>query len=245
MRNRIKLFNYPFLNAGVTFKADELNLRAEKFITEVKVLIPRIHHLSCDLDCEMLLHNDHMSLVIFLFQQPQFALPMFPKIQLNEAKLEIIDDLKKLPLKLNLLALETFSVGNLADYTKDVDEEKMRELLKKKKNETIKFLLEDEDISFGFPEMAPFVIDPAIRLIQFNIEYIHSDHFKIKLLSDSLDEFNRKKTTFLKVRNKIFDDTFFFDCADALRSKPKKLLSLEAYCIRDSITNDILMYQVI
>ena len=33
MRNRIKLFNYPFLNAGVTFKADELNLRAEKFIT--------------------------------------------------------------------------------------------------------------------------------------------------------------------------------------------------------------------
>ena len=36
MRNRIKLFNYPFLNAGVTFKADELNLRAEKFITEVK-----------------------------------------------------------------------------------------------------------------------------------------------------------------------------------------------------------------
>ena len=166
-------------------------------------------------------------------------------MRVNKAKLEIVHELKRLPPNLNFLALETFSIQSLANYTKDADEEKIKKLMKKKQNETIKFLLEDEDISFGFPEMAPHVIDPAIRCIQFNIEYIHCDYLKIKLLSDSLDDLIRKRITYLKVRSRASDDEFFFRCAEALRSKPKKLMTLEAFCLRDPITHRILIYQVV
>ena len=245
MKNKIILVNVPFLNPGVTFNTDELNLRAQKFIAEIKVLVPKIQYLLCDLEYELFFDKEHIWLIIFLFKQAQLLLPMLSEVHLNEAKLEIVDELKRLPPNLNCLALETFSVESFANYIKDVDEEKIKQLMKKKKNETVKFMLEDEDISFGFPEMAPYVIDRTIRTIQFNIEYIHSDYFKIKLLTDSLDNISRKKTTFLKVKNKIFDDEFFFNCVEVLRSKPKKLMALEAYCLRDSVTNNILMYQLV
>jgi hypothetical protein len=229
----------------VKFNVDELTGRVQKFINEIKILMPKIGYLSCDLEYEFIFDRGQIWLVIFLTKQPQFVLPVFD-ISLGDAKLEVIEELKNLPLDLNLLALETYSIESedvSANY--DHHDEKIKQLMKRKRKETLKFLLEDEDINLGFPELAPYIIDRAIRLIEFKIEYIHCDYFKIKLLSDSLSDNGRKRTAFLKVGSKISDDSFFFCSAEALRSKPKKLLALEAYCFRDSITNDILMYQIV
>lgn len=241
MQNKIKLFDIPFVSQGAAFGIHELNVRIERFFEELKVLIPKIDDFSLDLDYELHLVKEHLLLSVFIHKKPQLALPILDECSLCEIKIIIVEELKRLPLSINLAALQTFSVeqdwGNLDDgYT-----EKMKQLMKKKQKETLRFLLEDDEISLGFPEMAPCLIDHSVRLIRFNIDYIHREYFRIKLLSDSLSESTRKRYIYLKVRDKIHDDSFYAMCTEALRSR--KLIELDVFCYRDAVTNDILMYQ--
>jgi len=239
MKNKIKLFQVPFITKGVTFSTDDLNNRIKTFITEIKVLIPKIEHFSCDLYCEIFLEKDFICLEMYLLKQAQLCLPHINDITLNEAKILIVEELMKLPLNINLIALETFSIGHESEIIINDDEKKIKKLMKNKRKNTIKFLLEDEEISLGFPELAPYVIDKTKQLIRFKIEYIHKDHFKINLPSKT----KRKEVSYLKVGNKIYDDNFYSNCTEALRMN--RMIEVSAYSYRDSATNEILMYLLV
>jgi hypothetical protein len=244
VRDRVKLLEVPLLKPGVAFDRGELDEKIEQFVAEIKIYIPQIDLLVCDLDCELLVSQDCLSLILFLIRKPQFILLHQNKSSLNNAAIEIVEHIQKLPQKMRLLAYQTFSISQTAnDYLSDSDQ-RMMLLMKKHERQTLNLLLAGQPYSMTFPVMAPYVTDHNVRQIEFKIDYIHSEYFKIKLISDSVSDSKRSKTTFLKIEKKLVDDQFFLTCVQALRSKPKKLLMMDAFCFRDSITNHILLYHV-
>ncbi len=88
----------------------------------------------------------------------QFPLPTFD-LPLINAKNAIIEELKSLLLDLNILALETCSVEKGVDNAKNSDQEKLKQLMKKKQKDTLSFLLEDEELNLEFSEISPYLVD--------------------------------------------------------------------------------------
>jgi hypothetical protein len=140
-----------------------------------------------------------------------------------------------------LLAFSTFSVVHTNTSEED---EKLKQLIRKRQNSVINLIVKEKPFVLGFPEMAPYIVDMTEREIRFKIEYIHSNHLKIKLFYDSLAEINRSKGSYLKIGNKLLDDYYFELFGEALRAKPKKMIKLVAYCYKDSVRNDILAYHI-
>lgn len=244
MKDRVRLLEVPLVKPGVTFDRVELDDRVQQFVSEMKIYIPQIDLLGCDLDSELLVAHECLSLIIFLVRTPQLTL-LHPKVAtLNNAAIEVIEHIQKLPQKMRLLAFKTFSVNQSAnDGVSDTDTRMMR-LMRKHDRQTLNVLLAGKPYSMTFPAMAPYITDHTLRQIEFRIEYIHREYFKIKLISDSMSDIKRGKTSFLKVANKMLDDQFFLPCTEALRSKPNKLMVMDAFCFRDSITNNILLYHI-
>jgi len=244
VNDRIKLLEVPLLKPGVVFNQGELDQRIEQFVADVKTCIPQIGLLACDLDCELLVSPEYLLLILYLVRKPQFIVLHSNTGSLNNAAIEVVEHIQKLPQKMRLLAYKTFSVNKSANEDVSESDQKMMRLMKKHKKQTLNLLLDDKPFPLSFPTMAPYITDHSIRQIEFKIEYIHSEYLKIKLVSDSLTDTKRSKSTFLKVGKKMLDEQFFQPCAQALRSKPKKLLVMEAFCFRDSITNNILLYHI-
>lgn len=245
MKDRVKLLEVPLVMLGVAFGRGELDQKIQEFVAEIKIYIPQIDLLGCDLDCEFLVLPEYLSLILFLVRKPQFIVLNPNAGSLNNAAIEIVEHIQMLPQKMRLLAFKTFSVNQSANENVSESEQKIMRLMKKHERQTLHLLLAGEPYSMSFPTMAPYITDHTHRQISFRIEYIHSEYFKIKLISDSLSDIKPGKAGFLKVGNKMLDDQFFLPCAHALRSKPKKLLEVDAFCFRDSITNNILLYHIV
>lgn len=244
MKDRVRLLEVPLVKPGVTFDRVELDDKIQQYISEIKTYIPQIDLLGCDLDSELLVAHECLSLIIFLVRPPQLTL-LHPKVAtLNNAAIEVIEHIQKLPQKMRLLAFKTFSVNQSANEDVSDSDARMMRLMRKHERQTLSVLLAGNPYSMTFPAMAPYITDHTLRQIEFRIEYIHSEYFKIKLISDSMSDIKRGKTSFLKVAKKMLDDQFFLPCAEALRSKPKKLMVMDAFCFRDSITNNILLYHI-
>lgn len=242
MINKIALLEYPLINTGVRFSLIELEQRAESFLVEFKLLIPTISQSNCDLVYELQSSVAYISLLVYLVEQPQLCFPNTGSIPFNEVAIRVNEELKKLPQQIRLLAFSSFSVVHTNTSEED---EKVKQLIRKRQNSVINLIVKEKPFALGFPEMAPYIVDKTAREIRFKIEYIHSNHLKIKLFYDSLAEFNRSKGSYLKIGNKLSDDYYFQLFGDALRAKPKKMINLVAYCYRDSVTNKILVYHIV
>jgi len=242
MINKVELLEYPLINKGVRFSLIELEQRAESFLVEIKLLIPEVTKLNCDLDYELESGSAYISLLVYLVEQPQPYLPGAGSIPFNEVAVKVIAAIQKLPQQLRLLAFSSFSV--LQTNTSKEDE-KVKQLIRKRQNSVINLIVKEKPFALGFPEMAPYIVDKTAREIRFKIEYIHSNHLKIKLFYDSLAEFNRSKGSYLKIGNKLSEDYYYQLFGEALRAKPKKMIELVAYCYRDSVTNKILVYHIV
>lgn len=245
MKDRVSLFEIPLVNSGVTFDREELDAKIRQYILDIKIYLPQIEVLNCDLEDELTTTEHGLLLVIILVSQPQLRLLNQNNFSLNEAAIVILEQLEKLPQKMRLLAFRSFSVGQIAQNEVSDSDEQLLLLIRKNQKKVLNLILGGKEHSYSFPEMSPYIVDHTIREIKFTIEYIHREYFKIKLLSDPLSDTKPGKTTYLKVGNKMLDDQFFLPCAHALRSKPKKLLEVDAFCFRDSITNNILLYHIV
>lgn len=244
MKDRVRLLEVPLVKPGVTFDRVQLDDKIQQFVSEIKIYIPEIDLLGCDLDSELLVAPECLSLIIFLVRAPQLTL-LQPKVAtVNNAAIEVIEHIQKLPQKMRLLAFKTFSVNQSANDDVSDSDARMMRLMRKHERQTLNVLLAGNPYSMTFPAMAPYITDHTLRQIEFRIEYIHSEYFKIKLISDTLSDIKPGKASFLKVAKKMLDDQFFLPCADALRSQPKKLMVMDAFCFRDSITNNILLYHI-
>ncbi len=244
MKDRVRLFEIPLVSPGVTFDREQLDAKIRQFISEIKIYLPQIDLLNCDLEDELTSTEQGLLLVIILVSQPQLHLLNQNDFSLNDAAIVILEQLEKLPQKMRLLAFRTFSVNQSAkDDVSDSDEQLLL-LIKRNQKKALNLILGGKGLSYSFPEMAPYIVDRTIRQIEFTIEYIHSEYFKIKLLSDPLSDIKRGKTTYLKVGNKVLNDQFFLPCAQALRSKPKKALIMDAFCFRDTVANNIILYHI-
>lgn len=245
MANRLHLVSVPLLNSGVTFNEDELNARVQLLLKEIKILIPKIISFnSVDLSYEMIVDEQHLVLNIFLVELAQFSINFLDKIPMAQIKELILKELNWLPIKLNLIALQSQSINSSElTFQGKSEDQHLKKLMRKRQKSILKFLLEDEDFSFSFPEMVPYIIDERVRTIEFKIEYIHARHLKIKLVSDSLSGKKINKGLHLMVRNKIHDDAFYKLCTEALR--PHRILMCKAISYIDCITNEILTFEAI
>jgi hypothetical protein len=244
MKDRVRLFEIPLVSLGVTFDREQLDAKIRQFISEIKIYLPQIDLLNCDLEDELTSKEQGLLLVIILVSQPQLHLLTQNDFSLNEAAILILDQLEKLPQTMRLLAFRTFSVNQSAKVDVSDSDEKLLHLIKRNQKKVLNLILGGKSLSYSFPEMAPYFVDHTTRQIEFTIEYIHSEYFKIKLLSDSLSKTKRSKTSYLKIGNKMLDDKLFMTCGQALRSKPKKALSMNVFCFRDTIANNILLYHI-
>jgi hypothetical protein len=60
MKNKVKFFDVTFVNPGTAFDAYELSVRIQSFFAGIKVLIPKVDNLLCDLDYKLQLVKWHL-----------------------------------------------------------------------------------------------------------------------------------------------------------------------------------------
>ncbi len=131
MNDRIKLLEVPLLKPGMVFNQGELDQRIEQFVAEVKTYIPQINLLACDLDCELLVSPEYLSLILYLVRQPQLIVLEPNSGSLNNAAIEIVEHIQKLPQKMRLLAFKTFSVNQSANEDVSESDQKMMQYMNK------------------------------------------------------------------------------------------------------------------
>lgn len=245
MASRLHLVDVPLLNSGVVFNESELNARVHLLLKEIKTLIPQISSFrNLDLVYEMVVCEKYLQLSIYLMELTQSSLGFTRETPLIEIKELILKDLNWLPIKLNLLALQSQSINpNYFPIQQESGEEHFKKLMRKRQKSVLRFLLDGIELNLSFPEMAPYKIDDRVRSLEFKIEYIHTHHLRIKLLSDSLGNEKIKKTVFLRARNKISDDDFYKRCTESLR--PKKTMRCQAISYIDYLSNEILAFEAI
>jgi len=245
LTNKLFLLGVPLLNAGVAFRESDLASRIECLLNDIRTLLPDLGGLpNVELTHEIKVGEKQLILNVFLVESLQAGFDFEDNKSLLELKELIIRELKKLPIKLNLMMLDEQSLSsNGVAYPKDTDTDSLKKLMRKNQKSVLNFLLADGDFDLSFPGMAPYVIDPSVRRIEFKIDYIHSRHLRIKLLHDGVSKLKSKKLLYLMTSKKMHDDDFYNMCTNALRSH--KVLVCNAISYIDNFNYEILAMEVV
>lgn len=245
LKKKIFLVGIPFINAGVVFNEGDLELRVQSLLDEVKILLPELKgYKHIDLGHEILVGEKQLILNIFLHESVQSTLAFIDNQSLHEIKELVVEALKLLPIKLNLLNLNHQSINSIGRANDvEANDKDLKKLMKKRQKKILKFLLEGEEMDLSFPEMAPYYVDSEVMTIEFKIEYIHARHLKIKLLSDWFEKGKRKRALHLLVGKKFREDKFYEMCTEALR--PNKVLTCSVISYIDNFTHQILVLEAV
>jgi hypothetical protein len=243
--NKLYLLGVPLLNVGVVFSESDLSFRVDRVLDDIRAMLPEFFGFpDIELTHEIKVGENKLILNVFLVESLQTGFDFNNNKTLLEAKDIIVDAIKRLPIKLNLMVLDNQSLNsdtlvNLAD--KDVDN--LKRLMRKRQKSVLNMLLTDEDFDLAFPEMTPYIIDPSVRLIEFKIEYIHSRYLKIRLMHDGVRKLKNKKQLYLMASKRMHDDDFYNMCTNALRCH--KIIACNAISYIDNFNNEILAMEVV
>lgn len=245
LSNKLYLLGVPLLNAGVAFRESDLSFRIDRVLDDIRALLPELAGVpDVELTHEIKVGEQQLILNIFLIESSQTGFDFNCNKTLLEVKEMIVSAIKRLPIKLNLMVLDDQSLSSKAlAYQEDKEADRLKKLMRKRQKSSLNFLLADETFDLSFPEMAPYVIDPSVRHIEFKIEYIHSRYLRIKLLHDGIRKLKNKKELFLMTSRKMHDDDFYNMCTDALRSHKVVVCSAISYI--DNFDNQILAMEAV
>ncbi len=245
LSNKLYLLGVPLLNAGVIFRESDLASRIDCLLNDIRTLLPELGGLpNIELAHEIQVGEKQLILNVFLVESRQEGFDFDDNKSLVELKEIIIETIKRLPIKLNFMILDDQSLSsNGVVYLKNTDTDSLKKLMRKKQKSVLNFLLADGDFDLSFPGMAPYIIDPSIRHIEFKIDYIHSRHLRIKLLHDGVRKLKNKKFLYLMTSKKMHDNDFYNMCTDALRSH--KVLVCNAISYIHNFNNEILAMEVL
>ena len=245
LSNKLYLLGVPLLNAGVVFSESDLSFRIDHVLDDIRTLLPEFAGLpGIELTHEIKVGENQLILNVFLVESLQVGFDFNDNKSLREVKEIIVDAIKRLPIKLNLMVLDDQSLSSkFPGYSEDKETDNLKKLMRKRQKSSLNFLLADETFDLCFPEMAPYVIDPSVRHIEFKIEYIHSRYLRIKLLHDGVQKLKNKKQLCLMTSRKMQDDDFYYMCTDALRSH--KVIVCNAISYIDKFDNEILAMEAL
>lgn len=245
LSNKLYLLGVPLLNAGVAFRESDLSFRIDRILDDIRALLPELADIpDVELTHEIKVGERQLILNIFLVESYQAGFDFNDNKSLLEVKENIVGAIKRLPIKLNLMVLDDQSLSSKSpDYSEGKEVDNLKKLMRKKQKSVLNFLLADETLDLSFPEMAPYVIDPSVRHVEFKIEYIHSRYLRVKLLHDGVKKLKNKKQLCLMTSRKMQDDDFYYMCTDALRSH--KVIVCNAISYIDNFDNEILAMEAV
>ena len=235
----------PLLNAGVAFKECDLSHRVEHMLDDIRTLLPELAGMpDVDLTHEIKLRENQLILNVFLADSLQPSFGFYESKTLLEVKEVLIDAIKRLPMKLNLLVLDNQSFGSqsLGDAEK-IEDENLKKLMQKYQKSLLTFLLADDDFDLLFPTMVPYVIDTKVKQIQFKVEYIHSRYVKIRLLFIDTVKLKKRKYIHLMTGKKIHDNNFYHMLTDALRGH--KIVACNAMSYLDNFNGEMIAMEAL
>jgi hypothetical protein len=245
LSNKLYLLGVPLLNVGVVFTENDLSFRIDSVLDDIRTLLPELAGLhDIELTHEIKVGENQLILNVFLVESLQAGFDFNDNKSLLEVKEIMIEAIKRLPIKMNLLMLDDQSLSSKAlDFQDDKDADRFKKLIRKNQKSALKFLLADESFYLSFPEMAPYLINSDVKHIEFKIEYIHSRYLRVKLLHDGVTKLKNKKQLYLMTSIKMRDDDFYNMCTEALRSH--KVVSCNAISYVDNFNNEILAMEVV
>lgn len=245
LNNKLYLFGVPLLNAGVVFRECDLSFRIDRILDDIRTLLPDLVGIAdFELTHEIKVGENQLILNVFLVETLQTSFDFNKSKTLLEVKEVIINAIKRLPMKLNLMVLDDQSLGSQSlGYSGKKEAENLKKLMQKNQKSSLTFLLADEDLDLLFPEMVPYVIDTTVRHIQFKVEYIHSRYVRIRLLFVDTEKLKNKKYTHLMTGKKIHDDDFYHLLTYALRSQ--KIVACNAMSYLDNFSGQMIAMEAL
>jgi trans-2-enoyl-CoA reductase len=238
------MFGQVIINDNVHFTEQDLYQRKHEAIEDIKILLPLVEGFQqYDLETEYSTRGNTLVLDYYLKESTQGAIN-FSHVSIYEVKNQVLNALKQSQIKINLCVLDDASIYKTNASHNSANDSQTKALIKRRKDETVKFILFEQEYDLFYPHHPFFRVEDRLRKISFKIASIHkSGYMNVKIISDEFEERQRKKIVDVLIKNKIKDDNFYFRLTAALRNCEKVSLLVKTYI--DSIDERVLVYEAI